>query len=107
MRKITFEHQGKEWTLEFDRKAFVVANKAGFNIDAIIDYPVLQLEIIFRVGLQKHHQNTSERIIGELLDEFSLQYDLQEFFNFVIEEYQSFMPTTQQSTEKKKLNIKE
>jgi hypothetical protein len=107
MRKISFEHQGREWTLEFDRKAFVVANKAGFTMEEILDKPVLQLEIIFRVGLQKNHPNTSDRIIGELLDEFVQQYDLQEFFNFVIEEYQSFMPTTQQSTEKKKLNIKE
>lgn len=107
MRKITFEHQGKEWTLEFDRKSFVVANKAGFTIDEVLDKPALQLEIIFRVGLQKHHPNTSERIINDLIDAFAEEFDLQEFFNFVIEEYQSFMPTTQQGLEKKKLNIKE
>lgn len=107
MKKFGFEYQGKEYYLEFDRKAFVLANKAGFNIDAIMDYPVLQLEIIFRVGLQKHHPNTSERIVNELLDTFVSEYDLQELFNFVIEEYQNFMPTTQQGTEKKKLIIKE
>lgn len=105
MAKIRFEHRDKSWELEFDRKSFVNAEKSGFHLEGIIHTPLLQMETLFRIALLKNHPSTSEKVLQELLDVFVEKYGIDDFLNFAVEEYRHFMPTTQPSSTREKMNI--
>jgi hypothetical protein len=102
---LSFECQGKTYEVEFDRETFVKAEQSGFDINRVLSQPLSQSRIAMRLGLNKNHPNLNERIFKEVFDEFCDTYGIDEFLGFVGESYASFMTTTQQSSEKKNLNI--
>ena len=40
-KKIEFNYNGKEYTLEYNREAIMVMEKAGFSLDAYVQKPML------------------------------------------------------------------
>lgn len=108
-RVITFETEGGiPYTLEYSRKAFVTAEKDGFSIGRLREFPLSQSEVLFHHGLLKNHRTISAPKAADLFDEFLKQFDLTDFVEFISEEYSSFFSTIQQNSDsKRKLQIQE
>lgn len=106
MRTIQFEYDDTVYTLEYDRKTFVNAENSGFRMENIMEQPLKSTTILFMFGLQKNHPTLQQNKVDKILDNFLNEYVIDEFLSFVMEEYHSFMLTTQSNSEKKKsLNI--
>ena len=106
MRELKFEYDSTEYTISFDRKAFVSAENQGFDINKATDQPLKAATLLFVFGLQKNHHTLQLNKIDKILDEFLRIFDTGEFLAFCFEEYSSFFMTTQpDSKEKQKLNI--
>ena len=46
-KKISFVHDGKEYTLEYTRKSIEIMERQGFVIGDIVDKPMLTLPALF------------------------------------------------------------
>ena len=103
---LEFEHEGKEYTVEYDRQTFKELENAGFRAELVPHTPLIQCDLLLRFGLKKNHPNLSERIFKELSENFFKICAMPDFIEFSMGEYNYFMQTTQQNSEEKKFKIK-
>ena len=69
MSKITFDYEGAEYTLEFDRETISAAETAyGITLNSIREAKVSTFPGLFRAAFMKHHPRVSPSLIDEMYE---------------------------------------
>ena len=106
MRNLKFDYDDTVYTIEFDRRAFVNAENAGFDMGNSVNTPLKSATLLFAFGLQKNHPTLQTNKIDKIIDSFIEIHSIDEFLSFCLEEYTGFFMTTQSSSkERQKLDI--
>ena len=65
-KTITFTYQGKEYTLEYNRKTVSQMERRGFDVEAIAAKPVTMFPLLFWGAFQKNHKGTPQETTDEI-----------------------------------------
>lgn len=88
-KTITFNFEGKEYTLEFTRSTIKTMERQGFVISDIATKPMTTLPVLFAGAFLAHHrfikQEVIEKIFAKLTDKDLLVEKLAEMYNEPIE----------------------
>lgn len=66
-KQIVLEYEGKEYTLEFDRKQVERMERNGFKINEVGDKPMTSMPQLFEGAFQKHHRYIKTETVNEIL----------------------------------------
>lgn len=84
-KQLKFEFEGKEYTLEFNRRTVAEMEKKGFIASEITDKPMSTLPALFAGAFLVHHrfvkQDTIENIFSKLTKKEDLIGKLAEMYN--------------------------
>ena len=70
-KQITFEHNGKEYTLEFTRESIKQMEREGFVSSDVITKPMLTLPKLFAGAFKAHHKfDVKQKDIDAMFDLF-------------------------------------
>lgn len=75
-KKIEFNYDGKDYTLEYDRKAVKFMEDNGLNIKDIETKPVSMIEILWQGAFIKNHKNEKIENILEIYKNIPNKSDL-------------------------------
>src|SRR5690554_4198169 len=75
-KQINFEHEGKDYTLEFNRKSIETMERQGFVIGDIVDKPMLTLPALFARAFLAHHRFMKRKEIDEIYSKITEREDL-------------------------------
>jgi hypothetical protein len=65
-KKIEFNYEGKDYTLEYDRKAIQLMEGNGLEITKIEDKPYSSIQILWQGAFLKNHKNEKTETIEEI-----------------------------------------
>lgn len=66
-KSVTFEYDGKEYTLEFNRRVVERMERQGFVAEDVVKYPMTALPTLFNGAFQMHHKGISKDKTDEIL----------------------------------------
>lgn len=66
-KQIVLHHDGKDYTLEFNRKSIQQMERSGFIASEIGEKPMSTLPTLFAGAFQMHHRFLDKRVIDEML----------------------------------------
>ena len=70
-KQINFEHNGKEYTLEYTRESVKQMEREGFVAGDIVNKPMLTLPKLFAGAFKAHHKyDTKQKQIDEIFELF-------------------------------------
>lgn len=70
-KQITFEHKGKEYTLEFTRESIKQMEREGFVSNDVITKPMLTLPKLFAGAFKAHHRfDVKQKDVEAMFDLF-------------------------------------
>lgn len=81
---ITFEHNGKEYCLEYSKQAVRTMEGQGFSIDEIGTKPTIMVPLLFRGAFIMHHRGIKTREVDQIykdLDKEDLIVALAEMYS--------------------------
>lgn len=75
-KKIEFNYEGKDYTLEYDRKSIMVMEKNGLRVNEIESQPLSMIEILWQGAFLKNHKNEKADKITDIYEHISNKSDL-------------------------------
>jgi hypothetical protein len=75
-KQITFEFEGKNYTLEFTRKSIETMERQGFNVNDISEKPMTTLPALFAGAFLAHHRFVKRDVIDKIYDSLPNKQDL-------------------------------
>lgn len=75
-KQISFEYDGKQYTLEFTRKSIEIMERQGFNINDIADKPMTTLPALFAGAFIARHRFVKREIIDEIYSKLTNKQEL-------------------------------
>lgn len=75
-KQIRFEHDGKEYTLEFTRKSIETMERQGFVASDIVDRPMTTLPALFAGAFLAHHRYIKKELVDEIYSKMTNKHDL-------------------------------
>jgi len=75
-KQISFEYDGKQYTLEFTRKSIEIMERQGFNINDIIEKPMTTLPALFAGAFLANHKWVKKDVIDEIYSRMENKQDL-------------------------------
>lgn len=92
MSKINLKHDGKEYTLEYNRQTVRSLEAMGFNPEEVGSKPMTMIPLLFNGAFDKNHRgmkrNLKDEIYEAITDKSSL---LQALFEMYVETLSSLM----------------
>lgn len=84
-KTINFSYEGKEYTLEYNRKVVQnIMERRGFNLNEVDSKPVTTLPLLFWGAFQMHHkgilQDTTDKMLKRFKDKEALFERLSEMY---------------------------
>ena len=70
-KQLKFEHEGKEYTLEFTRESVKQMEREGFVAEQIVTKPMLTLPKLFAGAFKAHHRYEKQKTIDEMFELFT------------------------------------
>ena len=67
-KKIRFEHDEKEYTLEYNRKSIEAMERRGFSISEVTSKPMTVLPDLFYGAFMANHTGTKRKVIDEIFE---------------------------------------
>ena len=67
-KQITFEHENKEYTLEYTLRTAALANEDGFILDELGDKPALMIPKLVYWAFNRHHKNVTRKMADEMIE---------------------------------------
>lgn len=101
-KQIIFEYEGKEYTLEFDRKQVERMERNGFKINEVGDKPMTSMPMLFEGAFQKHHRNINSETVNKILSSIK---DRDSLFEKLLEMYADPIVTLFDEPEESEKNI--
>lgn len=83
-KTITFEHKGKEYTLEFTRRTVTEMERKGFVIGELTEKPMSTLPELFAGAFLAHHREIKRKTVDEIFETIP---EKQEFIGKLAEMY--------------------
>lgn len=84
MSKITFEHEDKQYELEYTLKTAAMAERDGFMIDMLGDKPAVMIPLLFHWSFYRHHKGITKdmtsRIYKDIRDKNGLVRALSDMY---------------------------
>ena len=68
-KKICFEHEGKEYELEYTLRTAASANADGFVLDELGDKPALMIPKLVYWAFNRHHKNVTRKMAEDIYAE--------------------------------------
>ena len=65
-KKIEFEVDGVDYTLEFSRRTQAQMERAGFRLDQLGDQPTVMIPMLFRGAFMMHHPRIKEEMTNHI-----------------------------------------
>jgi hypothetical protein len=75
-KQITFEFEGKDYTLEFTRKSIETMERQGFIAGDIAEKPMLTLPTLFAGAFLAHHRYVKRETIDQIFDKLTNKQEL-------------------------------
>ena len=75
-KTMTFDYDGKTYTLEFTRRSIVEMESRGFNPSDVGTKPLTALPTLFRGAFLAHHRGTSQAVIDDIYSKLPDKEDL-------------------------------
>lgn len=75
-KQLTFEFEGKEYTLEFTRRTVAEMERKGFIASEITDKPMSSLPALFAGAFLAHHRFVKEDVIDRIFSKLTKKEDL-------------------------------
>jgi hypothetical protein len=75
-KQIRFEHDGKEYTLEFTRKSIETMERQGFVASDTVDKPMTTLPALFAGAFLAHHRYIKKELVDEIYSKMTNKQDL-------------------------------
>ena len=101
-KKIEFNYQGKDYTLEYNRRAVEFMERQGFVISELAEKPMLMLPMAFEGLFFKNHKNIKKSEVDEIYDKFK---DKQALIQTIAEMLNETYSTLQDDPEEQEGNI--
>lgn len=101
-KKIVLKHEGKEYTLEFNRKTIQAMERSGFIASEIGDKMATSLPALFAGAFQMHHRFLDKRVIDEMFDNITKK---EEFLSHLVEMYKEPLEALVEEPEESEGNI--
>lgn len=70
-KKIEFNYNGKDYVLEYNRKAIEFIERQGFMLTELATKPMLMLPMAFEGLFFKNHKNIKASEVNEIYDKFT------------------------------------
>ena len=70
-KRIVFEHDGKEYTLEYTLRTAALANQDGFVLDELGDKLALMVPKLVYWAFNKNHKNVTRKMSDEIFSEIT------------------------------------
>ena len=71
-KQLNFEHEGKEYTLEFTRESIKQMEREGFVAGDVVNKPMNTLPRLFAGAFKAHHRfDTKQKKIDEIFELFT------------------------------------
>lgn len=83
-KNITFDYNGKTYTLEYNRRSIMKMEQNGFDIDYASSKPMSTIPVLFEGAFLMHHPYAKKEVIDEIFDLFT---DKQGLFEALVEMY--------------------
>lgn len=101
-KQLVFEHEGKQYTLEFNRRTIAEMERNGFNISAITTRPMSTLPDLFAGAFLAHHRFVKRAAIDEI---FSKMKNREELIGKLAEMYNEPIQSMLEEPEEKEGNV--
>jgi hypothetical protein len=75
-KQLTFEFEGREYTLEFTRRTVAEMERKGFIASEITDKPMSSLPALFAGAFLAHHRFVKEDVIDRIFSKLTKKEDL-------------------------------
>lgn len=75
-KQLNFEFEGKEYTLEFNRRTVAEMEKKGFIASEITDKPMSTLPALFAGAFLAHHRFVKQDVIENIFSKLTKKEDL-------------------------------
>lgn len=87
-KKIQFNYDGVDYTLEYDRKAVNLMEANGLDLNAIHSKPSSMISILWQGAFLKNHRKETAEKVQEMYDRIPNKSELNEALqNMIIETY--------------------
>jgi hypothetical protein len=83
-KKINFTFQGKEYILEYNRKAIEIMERQGFMLEEVAAKPMTMLPALFRGAFLKNHPGIKRELVDDI---YSKLQDKQKLIETLTEMY--------------------
>ena len=67
-KQLFLTHNGKRYTLEYNRDAVKLMERAGFDIDLIRSKPLTMLPMLFEGAFHMHHRRADKDVIRKMFE---------------------------------------
>lgn len=74
--KIEFNYDGKDYTLEYDRKSIKVMEANGFKYKELDECPLSMVDLLWQGAFLKNHKNEKNEKIMEIYEKIPNKSDL-------------------------------
>jgi len=106
-KKIEFNYEGKDYTLEYDRKAIKIMEANGLKIKDIEDQPLSMIELLWQGAFLKNHKHEKSENIQKIYEKIGDKSDLNAgLISMFTETYTSLMGDSEEDDETKKIEWK-
>lgn len=75
-KRIVFEFEGQEYTLEFTRKSIETMERQGFVASDIVEKPMTTLPSLFSGAFLAHHRYVKKDVIDAIFDRMTNKQEL-------------------------------
>lgn len=76
MKSIHFNFEGKDYTLEYNRKAIEMMERRGFVASDLSDKPMTTLPLLFAGAFHMHHPYIKRDVIDRIFDKLGSKAEL-------------------------------
>lgn len=96
--KISFEYEGKNYVLEYNRKSIENMERLGFSVSEFQDKPMLMLPLAFKGLFFKNHKYEKQNTIDAIFDKFNKKSELIDTIATMLNEtYSSLTDNTEEN----------
>jgi hypothetical protein len=75
-RTIQFTYEGKDYTLEFNRRSIEKMEQNGFDIESAVSKPMSTIPMLFEGAFLMHHPYAKKEVINEIFNLFTNKKEL-------------------------------
>ena len=75
-KQLSFNYEGKDYTLEFTRRTVAEMERKGFIASEIMDKPMTSLPTLFAGAFLAHHRFEKQEVINAIFNKLTKKEDL-------------------------------